>query len=344
MKLNRPEISIVTPVYKSEASLMPLYERLKRSLGKIKVDFEIIFVNDASPDNCWAIISDLAERDARVKGINLSRNFGQHHAITAGIDHVAGKWMVVMDCDLQDQPEEIAKLYQKALEGYDVVFGRRHVRQDSVWKRWPSRFFYKIYDYFTENRSDTTIANFSICSDKVVASFRRMREQNRSFPLFVKWMGFRATAVNVAHARRPLGKSSYSWRKLWNLAIDGIVAQSNKPLKLSIQFGFAVALVSFLYGLSLVYRYLFLFQPVPGWTSVMVSLYFIGGLLFANFGVIGLYIGKIFDEVKQRPLYIVQDTVGINDVAEAEGEGSGEQSYTTDPMGRESVRHPYLRP
>ncbi|HET7616297.1 MAG TPA: glycosyltransferase family 2 protein [Bacillales bacterium] len=348
MNTNNLELSVVTPVYKGEPCLFELYERLKNTLSTLTDDFEIIFVNDASPDQSWNVICHLASIDDCVKGVDLSRNFGQHYAITAGLDYAKGLWTVVMDCDLQDQPEEIPKLYRKAQEGYDVVFGRRLERRDRFWKKWTSRLFYKIYDYFTDNKSDTTIANFSICSRKVIDGFRNLREQNRSFPLFIKWMGFRSASVNIEHSERPRGKSSYTFRKLVNLAIDGIVSQSNKPLKLSIKFGFMISFASFVYGLYLMYRYFFLFQPVPGWTSVMVSLYFIAGLVFANFGVLGLYIGKIFDEVKNRPLYIVQDTVGL----EGEPKDTGVETKGGDvddgrrqihPVGRKSLRNRDVR-
>ncbi|HEU5139329.1 MAG TPA: glycosyltransferase [Bacillales bacterium] len=346
MKTNnqsQPDLSIVTPVYKAESCLVELYKRLKSSLGPITTDFEIIMVNDHSPDNSWNVIERLSRLDSRVKGIDLSRNFGQHYAITAGLDYADGQWTVVMDCDLQDRPEEIPKLYRKAKEGYDVVFGRRCGRRDNRLKRWSSKLFYKIYDYFTEKRSDTTIANFSICSKKVVENFRGLREQNRSFPLFIKWMGFRATSIDIEHAERFDGKSSYNLAKLVNLAVDGIVSQSNKPLKLSIKFGFLVSLISFLYGLYLMYRYFFLFQPVAGWTSVMVSIYFIGGLIFANFGIIGLYIGKVFDEVKDRPLYIVQETVGFRaEDQENRGDLTDDTKHPFHAVGRKSLRNRHI--
>lgn len=308
-------ISIVTPIYGCCQSLEMLYIRLEKTLTKITDDFEIIMVNDASPDNAWQTIQKLSQEDCRVKGINLSRNFGQHRAITAGLDYAEGDWVVVMDCDLQDQPEEIIKLYSKAQEGYDVVFGRRVLRKDSFFKKLGSKLFYKVYDYFTESQVDNTIANFSIISKKVLLSLQSMREQNRMYPLFVNFVGFKRTEVDIEHAQREEGKSSYTLSKLINLATDSIVAQSNKPLKLSITFGFIISLLSLLYGIWLISKYFIFGIPVPGWTSVMVSIYFIGGLLFANMGILGLYIGKIFDETKNRPLYLVQETTFESDVS-----------------------------
>lgn len=302
------DISVVTPVYGCCKSLDSLYERLSKTLSTITNNFEIIMVNDSSPDNAWEAIKKLAKKDNRVKGINLSRNFGQHKAITAGLDYAKGDWIVVMDCDLQDQPEEIIKLYNKALEGYDIVFGRRAERKDSFLKKLSSTLFYKVYDYFTESKIDNSIANFSIISKKVLNNLNKLKEQNRSYPLFVNWVGFKRTEINIEHSQREEGKSSYTFTKLMNLAIDSIVSQSNKPLKLSIKFGFIVAFLSLFYGIVLILRYFIFSIPVEGWTSVMVSIYFIGGLLFANMGILGLYIGKIFDETKNRPIYLIQET------------------------------------
>ncbi|RXJ95861.1 glycosyltransferase [Arcobacter sp. AHV-9/2010] len=305
---NNIYISIVTPVYGCCKSLNNLYERLNRTLSTITENFEIIMVNDASPDNAWEAIKELAKKDDRVKGINLSRNFGQHKAITAGLDYANGDWVVVMDCDLQDQPEEIIKLYNKAQEGYDIVFGRRAQRQDGFFKKLSSRLFYKVYDYFTESKVDNTIANFSIISKKVLHNLKKLKEQNRMYPLFINWIGFNKAEIDIEHASREEGKSSYTLKKLIDLAIDSIVSQSNKPLKLSIKFGFIVSFLSLIYAFWLTIRYFLFSIPVEGWTSVMVSIYFIGGLLFANMGILGLYIGKIFDETKNRPIYVVQES------------------------------------
>jgi dolichol-phosphate mannosyltransferase len=304
-----PKISVVSPVYGCAKSLEPLYERLKKTLETIDNDFEIIFVNDASPDNAWEVIRMLAQRDNRVKGIKLARNFGQHKAIAAGLDHAKGDWVVVMDCDLQDRPEEIVKLYNKALEGYDAVFGQRIGRKDSFKKRWSSRLFIAVYDYLADTKTDPTIGNFSIISRKVVEGLKSLKEQHHPYTFFVIWLGYKRAYVEVEHAEREIGSSSYNFGRLVRLAVDNIVSQSNKPLRMSIKFGFIMSLLSGLYALYLVAKYFMMDQIVPGWTSVMVSIYFIGGLLFANLGIIGLYIGKIFDETKKRPLYVIDEMV-----------------------------------
>ncbi|API93333.1 glycosyl transferase [Virgibacillus pantothenticus] len=301
-------ISIVIPVYGCARNLEELCQRIIETIHTIAAKYEIILVNDASPDLAWETIVTLNLTNHCIKGINLARNFGQHHAITAGLDYANGDWVVVMDCDLQDKPEEIIRLFQKSQEGYAVVFGKRVTRQDHWWKKKTSQIFYRVYDYFTGTTSDHTIANFCIISKKVVHGFRQMREQHRFFPLFLQWMGYPTASIAIDHDARKQGKSSYSLKKLITLATDTIIAQSNKPLRLSIQFGFLISSASFIYGLYLFIRYFFLEQPVAGWTSVMVSIYFIGGLIFFNFGILGLYIGKVFNEIKGRPLYLIRET------------------------------------
>ena len=304
-----PYISVVIPLYKCSAFIEELSNRLIKTLEKINHDFEIIFVNDASPENDWEVVTRLATTEKRIKGINLSRNFGQHYAITSGLDYANGEWVVVMDGDLQDVPEEIPKLHNKAMEGYEVVFARRVVRIDSFFKRFTSKLFYKLFDYFTDNKSDATVANFGIYSKIVILNFRKMNEQNRAFPLFVRWMGFNTTYVDIKHAGRKYGVSSYNYKKLFELAANIIISHSNKPLLLSIKFGLILSFLSFMYGIFIVIRKVLYNVPL-GWSSIMVSIFFIGGLIFANLGIIGLYLGKVFDETKNRPLYIIKEAVG----------------------------------
>lgn len=304
---NNIHISIVIPIYGCTSMLNQLYQRLSTTLSTITKNFEIIMVNDSSPDNAWESIKLLAKEDKRVKGINFSRNFGQHKAITAGLDYAKGDWVVVMDCDLQDQPEEISKLYNKAQEGYDVVFGKRVQRQDKFLKKNLSKVFYKIYDYLTGYDTDHSIANFSIIASKVVKNFRTMGEQHKPYGYFVNWLGFKRVNIEIEHAERAEGESSYSFKKLIDLAINNIISQSNKPLKMSIKFGFTMSFFSASYALYLVSRYLLSDITVAGWTSVMVSIYFLAGLLLVNLGFVGLYIGKIFDETKARPLYVIDE-------------------------------------
>jgi dolichol-phosphate mannosyltransferase len=310
--MNQPHISIVTPVYGCKTSLYELYFRLKETLEKITPEFEIILVNDASPDGAWLTIVELANKDQRVKGINLSRNFGQHYAITAGLNHAEGDWCVVMDCDLQDQPEEIVKLYKKALEGFDVVFGKRYARKDRFFKKFSSYLFLQFYNFFVDIKlSDAKSSNFSIISKKVLQAYNSLSEQYKTYGLIIHWLGFKIETINIEHSKRPFGESSYSFGKLVTHAINSMVSQSNKPLIISIKFGFTLAIISFITGIYLIVDHLFFKATYPGWTSTMVSLFFVAGLLFANLGLLGLYIGKIFDETKKRPSYIISDKINF---------------------------------
>ncbi|MGD2091637.1 MAG: glycosyltransferase family 2 protein [Candidatus Aminicenantes bacterium] len=305
------EISVVIPVYKNEAFIHELVHRLKKTLSTISDTFEIIFVNDGSPDRSWERIKEEAQADSRLMGIRFSRNFGQHVAITAGLDYCTGNWVVVMDGDLQDKPEEIIKLYNKAGEGYDVVFARRHRRKDRFFKKMASKLFYKVLDLLTDDRSDASVANFGVYSRKAIDYFKQMRERSRLFPLFIHWLGFKTAYVDVDHGERDSGKSAYTFSKKFNLALDTIISMSNKPLKLSIKIGFLLAFFSLLYGLFLIIKYLVWGIPVQGWTSLMVSIYFLSGLLLSMAGILGLYIGKVFDEVKNRPLYVIDECIGL---------------------------------
>lgn len=305
------KISVVIPVYLAENCLEELYNRLVKALPEFIDDFEVILINDGSPDNSWKIISKLAQKDIRFKGINLSRNFGQQRAITAGLDFATGDWIVVMDDDLQDQPEEIAKLYEKTKEGYDVVFAHRCQRQDDFLKVWYSKIFYKIFDRLTNNKTDKSVSNFGVYSRQVMDNFKKIREQARSLPIFVNWLGFNRAYVDVEHGQRFAGKTSFNFSKMVNFAIDTIVAESNKPLRFSIKLGFSISLLSFLAAIFLVVKFFIQNIPVQGWTSIMVALFFLSGLILANLGLLGIYLGKIFDEIKGRPLYVVKDLINM---------------------------------
>lgn len=305
-------ISVVIPVYKAEECLHELYRRLCASLEAVSTDFEIILVEDCGGDRSWEIIRELAQADPRIKGIQFSRNFGQHYGITAGLDHCNGDWVVVMDCDLQDRPEEIPRLYAKALEGYEVVLARRGKRQHSMFKRLASRLFYATLNYLADMNYDAEVGNFRIVSRKVIDNFRKIREQLRFFGGLVDWMGFPTASIDVAHAERYAGKTTYNFFKLWKLAIETILSYSDKPLRLAIRFGFLMSFASFLFALKMAYDALTKQSPVVGWSSLIVSLYFLSGLVISLLGILGLYLGKTFDETKRRPLYIVNHTTFEN--------------------------------
>jgi dolichol-phosphate mannosyltransferase len=307
-----PHISVIIPVYKAEGCLEELYRRLKGALETITRDFEVVLVEDCGGDRSWPMILDLARRDPRVKGIQFSRNFGQHYGITAGLDNCNGDWVVVMDCDLQDRPEEIPRLYAKAQEGYDVVLARRGQRNDPILKRFTSWLFYKIFSYLADMDYDGETGNFRIVSRKVVDSFRTMRERLRFFGGLVAWMGYPAASIDVQHEERFAGQSTYTWGKLWKLASETIIAYSDKPLRLSIRFGFTISALAFSYGSYIIYRALAHGATITGWSSLIVSLYFLGGIIISILGIIGVYLGKTFDEAKRRPLYLAREFVNFD--------------------------------
>ena len=301
-----PVVSVVIPVYKAEGCLSELYRRLVASLEVISTNFEIILVEDCGGDQSWEIIAELSRSDSRVKGIQFSRNFGQHYGITAGIDYSSGEWVVVMDCDLQDRPEEIPRLYNKALEGHDIVLARRGKRKHSLHKRFTSWLFYQLFRYLSGMNYDGEVGNFRIMSRPVVDNFKVMREQTRFFGGLMEWLGFPTTSISVEHAERYAGDSTYKLRKLCKLATEAVIAYSDKPLRLAVTIGFLMSALAFLYGLFIVFKVLFWGTPVLGWGSIMASIYFTSGITIGILGIIGIYLGKTFDEAKKRPLYVVR--------------------------------------
>lgn len=308
---NTPHVSIVSPVYRGEKMVAELVRRNVESVSTITDDYEIILVNDASPDNSWDEIVKQCALNPKVKGINLSRNFGQHYAITAGLHYAKGDWVMVMDCDLQDRPEEIPNLYKKAQEGYDIVYARRVARKDKFFKRLSSTLFHWVYNRLSGLNADKAVANFGIYKHCVIEEFNKMPERARSFPSLVKYLGFRDTAIDVEHAERAEGKSSYNLYKLLKLSFDVIVSNSNKPLRMAVGLGFGMATVSFLLALyNVVAKWVGVIH-VAGYTTTVFSIWFVGGLLLSVMGILGLYIGKIFDQVKGRQLFVVMDKVNL---------------------------------
>ena len=306
------DISVVIPMYGCRAAVNELHRRLCENLEKLTNSFEIIMVDDCCPQNSWEEIVKICEKDKRVKGIHLSRNFGQIKAITAGLDQSRGDWVVVMDCDLQDRPESIIELYNKAQEGYDVVFARRKGRKDTWLTKRLSKLFYKVYDYFTDGNFDSSICNFSISKRKVIDSYCRMREHNRAFVMFVRWLGFNQTAIELEADKRFEGKSSYNLKKKMKMAFEIITSQSNKPLLFSVKVGFFIALLSLIYIIYLVVRTLAFGDVLIGWTSIMASIYLATGILLCAIGVAVLYMGNIFEEAKNRPIYVISEILNEN--------------------------------
>jgi glycosyltransferase involved in cell wall biosynthesis len=304
-------LSVVIPVYQADEIISELISRIKASLISVSPDYEIILIDDGSTDNSWMAVEKICDVDNRIKAIKLSRNFGQHSAITSGLDFCIGDWIVVMDCDLQDKPEEIPKLWNKAKEGYDIIFARRLNRADSFGKRFYSKLFYRIYSWLTGIKHDGSIANFGLYSRKVIEAVKKMREPLRAFSPMVRWVGFNKAFVNVEHGARHSGKSTYNFNKVFSLGTNIILSYSDKPLKMIIRLGFIISILSFAIA---VYYFIAYFTGrilVSGFTTIVLSIWFLGGLIILILGVIGLYISKIFAGIKNRPLYIIDKSINL---------------------------------
>ncbi|MBD8084314.1 glycosyltransferase family 2 protein [Chryseobacterium caseinilyticum] len=300
-------ISIVSPVYKAEKILPELVLQLQNVMQKMLVEYEIILVDDRSPDQSWEVMKDLAATYSHLKIYRLSRNFGQHATIMAGLSKASGDWVVVMDCDLQDQPQEIEKLYRKAQEGYQIVQASRVVRKDGKFKKLGSKMFYSLFNYLAGMKINNEVANFGIYHKEVIRNVLSLGDYIKFFPLFISWVGFRATTVPVEHKERSVGESSYSLSTLISLAFNVIVSFSDKPLKLFISLGGFISLFSFLGGLWVLIKTLLGQISEPGYSSLILSIWFLFGVTFMCLGTLGIYLGKTFNQTKNRPVYIIEE-------------------------------------
>lgn len=302
-----PEISIVSPIYMAEHIAQKLVEEIEKSMTKINISYEIILVDDRSPDDSWNTIKQLSKNHPNVKSFRLSRNFGQHATIISGLSKASGNWVVVMDCDLQDQPKEIEKLYKKAKEGYEVVLAKREHRQDGFFKRTASKMFYKLFNYLAGVKIDNEIANFGVYKKNVIESVLKMEDAIIFFPLFIRWVGFNQTVIPVEHASRESGESSYNWMKLIKLAANTIVSFSDKPLRLFLKFGLLVSCLSFLGAIYVLIQAFRGEIEVMGYSSIFISICFFSGIIITTLGILGIYIGKSYNQSKKRPLFIIDD-------------------------------------
>ncbi len=300
-------ISIVSPVYRAEKILPILVSEINLVMERIGEDYEIILVDDRSPDNSWEVMKVLSSQNPKIKSIRLSRNFGQHSAIFAGLTKAKGDWVVVMDCDMQDQPKEIAKLYKKALEGYDIVLGQRENRKDKFLKKLSSKLFYKVFNYLSGGQFNNEIGNFGIYKKKVIDSILNINDYIKFFPLFINWVGFKSTSIPIEHSSREEGKSSYSISRLLKLAFNVIISFSDKPLRLFINFGLGISILSFILGIY--YLYLAITHRItqPGFSSLILSIWFLSGIIISCIGIVGVYLGKTFDQTKNRPTFIIDE-------------------------------------
>jgi glycosyltransferase involved in cell wall biosynthesis len=320
-------VSVVSPIYGCADCIERLCEQVIAAVESTGSRCEVVLVCDASPDDAWERIVEVASVEPRVRGLRFSRNFGQHAAISAGLAAARGDYVVVMDCDLQDPPSAIPALLERALEGFDAVVGERKQRRDGWFKRLASRAFYATLGYLTGERYNAEVANFGIYSRPLVDAIVAMPEAGRFFPLLVRWVGFRQTSLPVQHASRESGQSGYSLLKALRLALDAIMSFSDRPLRLVVRVGLGFSLIAFLFVAYSVFRYLAGDIAVAGFTSIVASIWLVGGVTIACLGVVGLYVGRIFGEAKRRPHYLIAERVN-EATAEAAASSVAVQSAT----------------
>lgn len=302
-------ISVIAPVYNEASNLEQVYDRLKEVLQRLNVGYEILFVNDGSKDNSMEVIRKLAGKDKDVRFINFSRNFGHQIAVCAGLDFVKGDKVVIMDTDGQDPPELIEKLYLKSLDGFEVVYARRKQRKgENFFKKFTARWFYRIMRRITHIDIPLDTGDFRIIDKKVVEQLRRMSEKQKFLRGQISWIGFNQTSVEFEREARLGGKTGYSVGKMIRLALDGITGFSNFPLRLATISGFVFALIGFGLILYTLYSRFIRSDYEPGWASQMITIVFIGGIQLIGIGIIGEYISRISDNVRNRPLYIIRDS------------------------------------
>ena len=307
-------LSIIVPMYNEETNVEEFYRRIKTSLDEIDPSWEVICINDGSSDSTLLRLVTLHKTDARIKVINFSRNFGKEIALTAGLDKAAGQVVVPIDADLQDPPELIKELLDKWREGYDIVNATRRIRHGESWfKRFTAEKFYRWINRISDVEIPENTGDFRLLSRPVVEAIKLLPERSRFMKGLFAWVGFRQATVYYDRHPRYAGKTKWNYWRLWNFAIEGITSFSTIPLKIWSYFGFVLAFFSFLYALFLVIRTLMFGKDWPGYASTMVVILFIGGIQLISLGVIGEYLGRVFTEVKKRPLYLVENSYGFGE-------------------------------
>jgi polyisoprenyl-phosphate glycosyltransferase len=313
---NEIALSIVIPIYNEEPNLRELYRRLINTLNNLypqgkedSLSYEILLVDDGSNDRSWTIINELNETDKNVRGLCLSRNFGHQVAISAGLDHATGASVLIMDGDLQDPPEEIPNFLSKLEEGYDLVFGIRSKRADSITRKLFSWFFWLIFKTFLKVDVTSNQSIMRIMNRRFLESFRRFNEKNRFLAGLFALTGYRQATIPISHDARYAGESKFNLWKMIKLTFNAITSFSHFPLQIAGFTGLAMALLSFMVGLILIFSKLLYKIDVEGWASMMIAILFMGGVQLAFLGLIGEYIGRIFTEVQDRPLYIIKDKI-----------------------------------
>jgi glycosyltransferase involved in cell wall biosynthesis len=313
-----PLLSVVVPVKNEAPAIAPFVERVAAILDSIAANesWEILFVDDGSTDGTLAAIISANMREPRIRALSLSRNFGKEAALSAGLDHARGRAVIPMDVDMQDPPEVLGEMVAKWLDGYEMVFGVRRSRaRDSFAKRLTAGLFYRAHNLVSQDKIPENAGDFRLLDRKVVEVIRKLPERNRFMKGLFAWAGFRQAAVEYDRVERKSGRSKFGFWKLWTLAIDGITSASTVPLRIWSYVGALVALFAIAYAAFIAARTLVFGNPVPGYASIMTSVLFLGGIQLISLGVLGEYVGRILTETKQRPLYVVRDTVGVESQA-----------------------------
>jgi dolichol-phosphate mannosyltransferase len=311
-----PWISVVVPIYNEEANLVELSDRVCKTLDEIcssrgyeRNSYEIVLVDDGSRDGSWSVIQDLHAKDPRVKGLSFSRNFGHHIAVTAGIDVARGDVVVFMDGDLQDPPEEIPKLFDEYLKGFDIVYGIRGQRHDPPIKKATSRLFWWLLNRFSDVAIPSNQTMLRIMSRRAVDALKTLGEYSRFVHGLMAWIGFDVTTIEVSHAPRLKGTSKYNVAKMFRLAFHAITSFSTVPLRLATYVGLLASFTSLGLGVYFIILKIIRDFPVLGYASIIVTLFFFGGVQLMVCGIMGEYIGRIYREVQRRPLYIIKQSL-----------------------------------
>ncbi len=301
-------LSVISPVYKADGIINTLVSLIAEECRLITQEFEIILVNDCSPDNSWDVIKTMALTNKNIVGVNLSKNFGQHAAIDAGLAIAKGDYIIVMDCDMQHHPKYIPQLVNKINEGYDVVFTTTAKRSHSYFKNILSAFYHRIYNYLTELNSNYNFTTYSITSKKIITVYKTLDEYNSHYLPKLQWLGFKQTSIPIEHLIRQNGRSSYNLKALFIEGIKGLTSNSVKLLRLNVFAGLLLSVVSFI-AIAVIIAMYFINGFLAGWASITVLIMFSLGIILTSIGITGLYIGQTFEQVKKRPQYIVSDTV-----------------------------------
>lgn len=305
--VNKQLLSIVVPVYNEESILPDFHQRLNSVLSKLNILSEVVYVNDGSTDGSLTLLQTLKTQNPHLAILDLSRNFGKEIALSAGLDYAQGDAVIVIDADLQDPPELIPKLLKQWQAGYDIVYAKRIKRKGETWfKKTSAYLFYRLIQKMSSITIPKDTGDFRLLSRRAVEALKRFRERHRFMKGLFAWIGYAQIAVSYEREARNKGQSKWNYWKLWNLAIEGITSFSIAPLKLASYLGFTTAFSAFIYAMTIIYKTLVFGEPVQGYPSLMVVMLFLGGIQLVTLGIIGEYLGRTFDEAKERPLYLVQ--------------------------------------